>query len=944
MLLGISAVLSVQAQTLEPAEFAPISARVQSMLDDTSVQGAVLMIARDNEVLYRKAFGNYSLNQRVAMASASKWLSGAVIARLVDRGTLRFDDNIGRYLPSAPQDKRAITVRQLFSHTSGLSGGEASCIGSANIAMQSCVDQILAQPLLYAPGTRFAYGGNSMHVAGRLAEIATGKTWDQLFREEVAEPLAMTQTDYAFSSTAPGYVEVSNPRIAGGARSTAADYLKLTQAYLARGMVNGRTWLSAAMIDILSEDQSRGAPVLSTPFPEANGYGIGLWLEQRDAAGRALVLSSPGAFGSYPMFDRKSGFAAILLTQNILRNVEDTAQSAWLEVANILKTATPKVSVIDGYVVPASATLPHELFAQAPGSGRVFLRWRGDSPVLSDPRAWHQHVAVSSRDVALSAEFLSVPGSLSPSTQSINGARYRQLVPSNPRGLIFSFHGSGGSGDLPFQKVQALENTRLYLARGFGIIGLDSVNRSDRQWNPQFSLSNPDVLNVQGIIERLRQAGNIQANTPLFCEGTSNGGGFCSRVSALLGFQGQSLMIADGIENIVQQASVPTIWTLGRRDPTLASDYLQRAQSSAKILSDRGILNELNVVEPSPVYPERFARIEGIALSDSIALTESLRLAGFLDTRGMVIRDPRGGAIDAVIPTALRSLRGDISGQMENAMAGHEYYSDTQHRVVHFFEAQLKRNLTGLYFKADESGWGLSIAHQGNQLFPTWYTYDQNGRAIWYSGAVLSEQADGSFKGPTFRVTGTPFAQIGGEGSAVASAVGELSIRAQSAGALDFGYTIEGLSQSKRMQPFRFGRLPACRFGSVERSAAANRSDIWFNPRQPGWGLSISEQDQTIVLAWYTYAEDGAPLWFLGTLTRDAEGRFTGPLFRPQKGTPFAQINGTPASGNLPQVGDATLEFIDGSRGSFRYRMGAVMQTRDIERFVFGSQNFSECQ
>ncbi len=924
-------------------DFSPVTTQVQSLVTSANLPGASVLVIRDGQVLYQQAFGGYTLQQRVAIASASKWLSGAVIARLVDRQVMRWDDTIGQYLPNAPADKRAITLRQLFSHTSGLPGSETGCLGDATLVYQFCVDQILAAPLAYAPGTRFSYGGYSMHVAGRLAEIATGQRWDQIFRNEVATPLGMTQTDYAFASAAPGYVEVSNPRISGGARSTLQDFGRLAQAFVQRGQFNGQTWLSSGLVDQLVEDQTRGATILSTPFEEAQGYGIGLWRERLDANGKTTMASSPGAFGFYPVFDREAGYAGVFLTQNLLRNIEEPVQAIWGDVRAILGTALPTVNAASGYRIAASATAPTEVYAEAPGAVRVFDRWLGDAPVLADPRAWHASFPMPAHAVTLAARFVAIPAPGTTQTLNINGARYRQLVPANPRGLIFSFHGSGGSGDLPFQKPQAIEATTLFVSRGFGIVGLDSVNRIDRQWNPLFSTSNPDVINVQAIIDRLRASGVIGTNTPIFCEGTSNGGGFCSRVSALLSFTGQSLMIADGIEAIMAQTPVPTIWTLGRNDPTLAPGSIERAQSSSAGMTARGVPNELNIVEPNPVYPERFARIDGITVDASRALTTSLRQGGFLDARGMVVRDPRGGAIDALIPADLRQFRGDITGIMENASGAHEYHSDFIHRTAHFFEARLKRNLAGLYSKADEPGWGLSIAHQGDALFPTWYTYDQNGRAVWFLGGALALQPDGRYTGPAFRATGTPFDQIAGDAGAQLVQVGDFALRPLPAGALEFGYNIGGVAQQKRVELFRFGALPICRFTTGAREGSANRSDIWWNPRQSGWGLQLAEQGNTLVVAWYTYGADRQPIWLLATLARDSSGRFAGALRRPITGTPFAQINGTVASGDLPIVGDATVEFVDGQRGVFRYRVDGVSQSRDIERFVYGGPGLSEC-
>ena len=945
--LILYALLTLSPLAAQTPDFTPITTRVQALVTSAGLPGAAVLIVRNGEPVYQRAFGGYTVDQRVPIASASKWLSAAVIARLVDRGVLRWDDRIERYLPNAPIDKRAITLRQLFSHTSGLSGAAAFCLSEPTASMQSCVDRILATPLVYAPGRGFVYGGNSMQVAGRMAEIASGQRWDELFRAEVVAPLGLTQTDYGFFSNAPGYLEISNPRIAGGARSTLHDYGRFLQALLERGSVNGVQWLSSALIDQMAEDQTRGAPVIETPLPGALGYGVGQWIERVDASGRASLLSSPGAFGFHPVIDHAAGFAGVFLVNSDLSAVATPVTAMWADVRTILNTQAPQLPRLivangsGGGLIASGSAL--DAFAQAPSEARIFARWRGDAPMLADPRAWHAPLTTSTRASTLTAEFVSIPAALDTNTGEINGSRYRQLIPANPRGLVFAFHGSGGSGDLPFTKSEAKVATRLLLSRGFGVVGLDSVNRVDRQWNPLFALSNPDVINVQGIIERLRAAGTISASTPIYCEGTSNGGGFCSRISALLGFRAQSLMIADGIEPIMAQTPVPTIWTLGRFDPTLAPGYLERAAQSAAGLGARRILNELNIVEPSAVYPERFARIDGISVADSTALVASLRAAGFLDAAGRVIRDPRGNALDAIIPAALRSKSGEIVAQMELATAAHEYYSDHAHRVVHFFEAQLAANYTGLWWKADEPGWGLSLAQQGSSVFPTWYTYGPDGRPIWYVGGVLTLQ-DGSYRGPAYRTTGRRFDQISGNVGAVATEVGSFSVRPLADGGLEFTTIIGNAQQTRRIERTRFGRQPACRFKEGSRSDGANRSDIWWNPNESGWGLSLTEQDRTLVVTWYTYGNDGKPMWLLGALTRDAQGAFAGALTRPLSGTPFDRINGPATSFPVPTVGSARVEFVDGERAVFRYTLDGISQSKDIERLVYSASGLSDYQ
>ena len=259
-------------------------------------------------------------------------MSGLTIARLVEQGAMAWDDRVGDYFPQVSADKAAITLEQLMSHTSGLPHDDDSCLSSPQYTLAGCAEQILEQPLIGAPGTVFAYGGNSMQVAGRMAEIASGKAWDDLFIDEVVIPLNLTATDWALFSTAPGYDRRVNPRIAGGVRSTLGDYATLVDMVLAHGVSVGRRFLSADTIDAMARDRTAGTSDLARPptAPSSYGYGIGQWIEKvhdtRYLSG-APIVSSPGAFGFHPWVDHMSGIAGVLMVQDQGANLSRTFAS-----------------------------------------------------------------------------------------------------------------------------------------------------------------------------------------------------------------------------------------------------------------------------------------------------------------------------------------------------------------------------------------------------------------------------------------------------------------------------------------------------------------------------------------------------------------------------------------------------------------------------------------
>jgi CubicO group peptidase (beta-lactamase class C family) len=305
-------------------DFSPVTAEMQAFVQTYALDGASLRVSKAGNVLYRRAFGSYTLGTRVRIASASKWVSALTIARLVENGRMRWSDTVGQYFPGVEPAKRDITLEQLFSHTSGLPGGDDACMSNPLYTLATCANRILQQSTMIGePGKVFSYGGNSMQVAGRMAELATGESWDDLFIDEVTTPLGLVATDFATASTAPGYVRTDNPRIAGGVRSTLEDYGRIVDMVLAegcldlridRGCLPGRRFLSAATIAFMARDRTVGTVDVSRPPTSIGyGYGLGQWIDPSSS----LIVSSPGAFGFTPWVDRTSGVAGVLLVDDL---------------------------------------------------------------------------------------------------------------------------------------------------------------------------------------------------------------------------------------------------------------------------------------------------------------------------------------------------------------------------------------------------------------------------------------------------------------------------------------------------------------------------------------------------------------------------------------------------------------------------------------------------
>jgi CubicO group peptidase (beta-lactamase class C family) len=338
--------LALPASALSPRKpsLTGIDAQMRAIVARLRLDGASLWVSHNGVPVFTGHYGGYGDTTRVPIASASKWVSALVLAQLVERGALRWDSTVGEWWPTASADKRGITLAQLFSHTSGLPGDESGCIANALTTLQACAAQILGGPMAGAPGTTFAYGGLSMQVAGAMAERATGLSWDALFARELTAPLGLVATDFGFTSTAPGLITVPNPRIAGGVRSTLADYRRIVAMWQADGVIReganaGRRYLSTSTIRAMQRDHARGLARTDVP-PSVDlypgwGYGFGFWILPTARAGAPTVESSPGAFGFQGWVDGAAGIAGVFLVQDLNTRVAPDVQALQRELARL---------------------------------------------------------------------------------------------------------------------------------------------------------------------------------------------------------------------------------------------------------------------------------------------------------------------------------------------------------------------------------------------------------------------------------------------------------------------------------------------------------------------------------------------------------------------------------------------------------------------------------
>lgn len=229
----------------------------------------VLLVARRGVIVLHQAYPvagrtPVTIDSRFDVASISKAITGLMFARFLDQGLLAADDPVGRVLPDFPAEgPAAITYRHCFTHTTGLDG-HGLWGGMAN----PWLDNVIANgPPRLSPGRVHRYNGMGYDLAGRAMELVTGRTYLQLFDEDLFEPLGL------------GPVALSD--LAYSMELSALDLAKLGQLMLNRGTYGDREFFSAQAFDqLLPRPLAESYPALAGK-DETRGlqWGLGwLWM------------------------------------------------------------------------------------------------------------------------------------------------------------------------------------------------------------------------------------------------------------------------------------------------------------------------------------------------------------------------------------------------------------------------------------------------------------------------------------------------------------------------------------------------------------------------------------------------------------------------------------------------------------------------------------------
>jgi methyl acetate hydrolase len=313
-LVGGAAALPFAAAAKEPtSSSSAIDEVLREAVAGKVVTGVVAMAADRQGIIYEGAFGVTDIaearplkrDSMFRIASMTKAITSTAALQLVEQGRFAIEDPVEKYLPQfakAPVVEsfdgatgnyklrpaaRAVTVRHLLTHTSGL-GYPFTDPVTRDFKPRPSEDYPVG-PLVFDPGERWLYSTSTDWV-GRLVEKVSGKTLEDYFREHIFVPLGMTDTSYFVAKDKAARLVTVNRRLAdgslvkdsiqpptsdftpiggGGLTSTASDFLRFTRALLNGGELDGSRILSAATVALMEQNHigTLGVPAQKTAIP-----------------------------------------------------------------------------------------------------------------------------------------------------------------------------------------------------------------------------------------------------------------------------------------------------------------------------------------------------------------------------------------------------------------------------------------------------------------------------------------------------------------------------------------------------------------------------------------------------------------------------------------------------------------------------------------------------
>lgn len=379
-------ITSSEALGLSTQRLQRIDVLMQEYIDQQMIAGAMTVVARRGRLAHWGCFGKMDIEANKPMQpdtifhiySMTKPITTVALLMLHEEGRFQLDDPVSRFIPEVAgmkvcvdptaaelklvEQERAMTIRDLLTHTSGIASGaangspvevmyEQAALTRSDRSLAEMMQALVELPLFYQPGTVWRYG-LSHDVVGYLVEVIAGMPFDVFLEQRIFSPLGMKDTGFSVSPENHGRLSAvygvdergdlarlgmsgvaleSTPpnRLlsgGGGLFSTAADYLRFAQMLLNGGELERTRLLGRKTVEMMTRNHLSPS-VLPYGVKSARlayftqGHGFGLGVRVLTDVAQSGVLGSEGEYGwagaasTAVWIDPKEDMICLLLSQ-----------------------------------------------------------------------------------------------------------------------------------------------------------------------------------------------------------------------------------------------------------------------------------------------------------------------------------------------------------------------------------------------------------------------------------------------------------------------------------------------------------------------------------------------------------------------------------------------------------------------------------------------------
>ena len=341
----------------------------------------------------------------------------------------------------------------------------------------------------------------------------------------------------------------------------------------------------------------------------------------------------------------------------------------------------------------------------------VFNEWTGDNNILSNAGEWHSSFIMPSSNITVTAT-CSYMTAFSLKYEKIRGVNNLKNVyyyfPTGQKGIVFLCHGTGGNAQNLVNNFEWREMISDLSYAGYAIIvteaeevtlntDLDGDGKIHWMLLPADTTANIDYANIAALTDTFYARGYAQPSIPRYSIGMSNGGIFSSALSYIFHYAAGISYCAPTGTLVTSTSNTPLQFCMAQYDnaPEVGMTGNALAQFNASALTARGICSQLYLQNHSRVYPQRWARWNGISLSLSQSIYNELKSNHLLDSRNYLVM--AADSIEARIQSApsnypvISSLNlaqyTFVTNEMDIMYAAHQFFSDYNKTTIHFLEA-----------------------------------------------------------------------------------------------------------------------------------------------------------------------------------------------------------------------------------------------------------------